>query len=161
MISTIMNYNPTQLIAVFLCLSSSAYAQTSDTYSYNWSGRIAGIVVGIVFLFLLLIICCVTMNRRRRRSMPFVSKPPTNAQPGPPYSLPIWQGAQTYAPPPRPGHPANTANMNPYDNEYPGSQPPPPPYVKGEGPNMPQETHYSSPPGPPPAAHTRENNHFV
>ncbi|KAG2132891.1 uncharacterized protein EDB93DRAFT_889877 [Suillus bovinus] len=161
MINTIMNYNPTKIIAVGLCLSCSAYAQSSDSYSYYWSGRIAGIVVGIIFL-LLLALCCGAASRRRRRLTSTVTKPPdvpgTNAQPGTSYSFPMWQGSQTYGAPP--GHMSNTANMNPY--EYPGSQPPPPPYVKGEGGvNMPQETNYSSPPGPPPAAHTRENNHFV
>ncbi|KAG1845877.1 hypothetical protein DFJ58DRAFT_502862 [Suillus subalutaceus] len=162
--NTIMNHNPTQIIAFFLCLSSSAYAQALDPYTSYWSGaRIAGLVIGILFLLLLLSACCISVNRSQRRSTS-ATVPGTNAQPGLPYSPPIWQGAQTYAPPPGPppGHPSNTASMNPYElNEYPGSQPPPP-YVKGgEGVEMPQETNYSSPPGPPTAAHMREDNRFV
>jgi hypothetical protein len=149
-----MNHDPFKIIAVFLCLTSSAYTQSSgsDSDIFYWSGgRIAGTVIGI-FLLLLLLLGCSTAVCRRRRS---------HAQSGVPYSPPIWQGAQTYMPPP--GPPPNTANMNPYElNEYPGSQPPPPPYVKGgEGVSMPQETSYSSPPGLPPAARTRENNRFV
>ncbi|KAG2345990.1 hypothetical protein BDR05DRAFT_998045 [Suillus weaverae] len=160
-----MNYNPTQIIVIFLFLSSSVCAQ--DYYPYtNWGGRIAGIVIGILIVLFFFASCCIAV--RRRRSTAIVTKPDvpgTNAQPVPPYSLPIWQGAQTYAPPPGPppGHPFNTASMNPYEfNEYPELRPPPPPYVKGgEGVTMPQEANYSSPPGPPPAAHTRENNRFV
>ncbi|KAG2031898.1 hypothetical protein BDR03DRAFT_82199 [Suillus americanus] len=155
-----MNYNPIQIIAFLLCLSSSAYAQSSDSYTYYWSGaRVAGIVVGILFVLVVLLACCLTISRRHRRSTPVIV-PGTNAQP---YSPPIWQGAQAYAPPPGPppGHPSHAASMNPYElHEYLGSQPPPP-YVKGgEGISMPQETNYSSPPGPPTAAHTREDNRF-
>ncbi|KAG2112452.1 hypothetical protein BD769DRAFT_1391890 [Suillus cothurnatus] len=132
-----MNHDPFKIIAVFLCLSSSAYTQSSDSYTYYWGGgRIAGTVV----------VCCIAASRRRR----------SHAQSGVPYSPPIWQGAQTYSASTWSPCPPNTANMNPYElNEYPGSQPPPPPYVKGgEGVSMPQETSYSSPPGLPPAART-------
>ncbi|KAG1874309.1 hypothetical protein F4604DRAFT_1925182 [Suillus subluteus] len=163
-----MNHNPTQIIAFFLCLSSSAYAQAPDSYTYYWSGaRIAGLVIGEIFLTIVRSINRTIgsdkFNLQRRSTS--VTVLGTNAQPGLPYSPPIWQGAQTYAPPPGPppGHPSNTASMNPYElHEYPGSQHPPPPYVKGgEGVNMPQETNYSSPPGPPTAAHMREDNRFV
>lgn len=162
--TTIMNYNPTQIIAVFLCISSSAYAQAPDSFTYWDSGRIAGIAIGVSFFLLLLLIYGFIAMCHRSRSTP-VTVSGTNAQSGTPYAPPIWQGAQAYAPPPGPppGPPCNTASMNPYElNEYPGSQPPPPPYVKGgEGASMPQETNYSSPPGLPTAAHTREDNRFV
>ncbi|KAG2364332.1 hypothetical protein BDR07DRAFT_1482608 [Suillus spraguei] len=111
--------NPNQILGILLFLSSSAYAQSSDQYSYWGGGRVTGVVIG----------------------------------------------AQPYGPPPGPppGHSSNIASMNPYEfHEHPESRPPPPPYMKGgEGVSMPQETNYSSPPGPPPVAHTRENNNFV
>ncbi|KAG1738519.1 hypothetical protein EDB19DRAFT_1714034 [Suillus lakei] len=161
-----MNYHSIQIIGVLLCLSSSAYAQVYYP-SNNWGGRIAGIVIGILFLLLLLAIYYIARRRRRRSTPMFIKTDASgmNAQSGLPYSLPVWQGAQTYAPPPGPppGHPSNTASMNPYEyNAYPGSQPAPPPYMKdGKGVSMPQETNYSSPPGSPPAAHTRGSNRFV
>lgn len=151
-------------ISVLLCLSSSAYAQGYYPYT-NWSGRIAGIVIGILIL-LLFSASCLLLARRRRRNRPFIIKSDANPQPGAPYSLPVWPGAQMYGPPPGPppSHPYYTGNMNQYEfsNKDPESQPSPPPYVKnGEGASMPQGTNYSSPPGPPPAAYTRENNRFV
>ncbi|KAG2141819.1 hypothetical protein DEU56DRAFT_794796 [Suillus clintonianus] len=157
--------NPTQ-IAVLLCLSSSAYAQNYYPYN-NWGGRIAGIVIGSLIALFFLTLCCISL-RRRRSSRMIVTQPNVpglNTQPSQPYSLPLWQGSQMYAPPPGPppGHPSHIATSNPYEyNAYPGSQSAPPPYMKeGEGVSKPQGTNYSSPPGPPPAAHTRENNHFV
>lgn len=47
--TTTMSHKTTQIISVFLCLSSSAYAQGYYPYT-NWSGRIAGIVIGEIVL---------------------------------------------------------------------------------------------------------------
>ncbi|KAG1747734.1 uncharacterized protein EDB91DRAFT_1114560 [Suillus paluster] len=160
-----MNSNPVQIIAVILCISSSVYAQDNQTYN-NWGSRVAGIVIGSLCL-LTIIACCLAV--RRRRSMRNVTMKPalpaTNVQAGQSYSLPQWNGAQMYAPPsgPPPGHSYNVASMSPYEYDaHPGSQPAPPPYVKeGDGVIMPQDGYYSSPSGPPPPAHTRDNSHFV
>ncbi|KAG0704583.1 hypothetical protein DFH29DRAFT_365347 [Suillus ampliporus] len=151
-----MNSNPILITAAFLYLSSFAYAQNNNQYTY-WGGRIAGIVIAGLTVLILAACCFSLRGRRSSRNFTRPNLPVTNAQPGQPSSLPSWQGLQMYAPPPRPPPGlSNTASMNPYDyNANPGSQPAPPPYVKEEGVIVPQDSHYASPPGPPPPAHMR------